>query len=51
MNIPTESFINLLTAYGEANPPSMTYREGEDFAEWQARFREKLATLRGVLPE
>ena len=51
MNMPTESFINLLTAYGEANPPSMTYREGEDFAEWQARFREKLATLRGVLPE
>ena len=51
MNMPTESFVNLLAVYGEENPPSMIYREGEDFPKWQKRFREKLATLRGRLPE
>jgi dienelactone hydrolase len=51
MNVPAESFIDFLARYGSAHPPTMVYREGEDFAEWQTRFREKLKMLRGPLPE
>jgi dienelactone hydrolase len=47
----SESFIDFLDAYGQGHPPRMSYREEEDFAEWQARFRAKLHELRGPLPE
>lgn len=46
----SESFIDFLEAYGGANPPSMIYREGGDFAEWQRGFRAKVDSLRGPLP-
>ena len=49
--MPPESFVDFLEAYGEANPPSMLYREGEDFAQWQRGFRQKLAELLGPRPE
>ena len=45
------SFVDFLDAYGRANPPSMVYREGEDFAQWQERFRQQLGGLLGPLPE
>ncbi len=47
----TESFIDFLAAFGRMHPPRMIYCEGENFPGWQARFREKLRTLRGPLPE
>lgn len=46
----SDSFRDFLDAYGEANPPSLIYRGG-DFTEWQRRFGEALASLRGPLPE
>ena len=45
------SLIDFLERYGEANPPDMAWREGEDLAEWQIRFRAKLAELGGPVPE
>ena len=51
MKMPTESFIDFLKAYGDANLPSMIYHEGQDFSDWQQRFQEKIATLRGALPK
>ena len=47
----TESFIDFLKAYGTAHPPSMVYKDGNDFAQWQLRFRAKVESLRGPLPE
>ena len=47
----TESFIDFLNAYGEGHPPGLVYREGDDFADWQCRFREKVESLRGPLPD
>jgi len=46
-----QSFIDFLAAYGEANPPSMIYQDGEDFAEWQERFRAAVESLRGPAPD
>ncbi|MFQ6039586.1 MAG: dienelactone hydrolase family protein [Candidatus Poribacteria bacterium] len=46
-----ESFIDLLENYGIAHPPSMVYRDGDDFAQWQIDFRAKVESLRGPLPE
>ena len=46
-----ESFIEFLDAYGASHPPEGVYREGEDFAQWQRRFREKVESLRGPLPD
>ncbi|HUT33226.1 MAG TPA: dienelactone hydrolase family protein [Planctomycetota bacterium] len=46
-----QSFVDFLDAYGEACPPSMVYREGEEFAAWQRRFREKVLSLLGPVPE
>jgi len=51
MKAPAESFVDFLDAYGSAHPSASLYREGEDFAEWQRRFRQKLEELRGPLPE
>ncbi|MBM4047309.1 MAG: hypothetical protein FJ279_19565 [Planctomycetes bacterium] len=44
------SFTNFLARYGEQFPPSMVYREGEDFRDWQRRFKARLDELRGPLP-
>ena len=30
--MPAESFIDFLEDYGKAHPPSLTYREGDDFS-------------------
>jgi dienelactone hydrolase len=46
-----ESFIDFLDAYGEARPPSLVYREGDDFGAWQRKFRRRLEELRGPVPE
>ena len=49
--MPTESFIDFLKAYGEACPPSLVYRDGQDFRAWQREFRQRLEELRGPLPD
>ena len=49
--MPAESFIDFLKAYGEANPPSLIYRDGQDFHAWQREFRQRLEELRGPLPD
>lgn len=46
-----ESFIDFLKNYGIAYPPSMTYEDSDNFAQWQIRFRAKVESLRGPLPE
>ena len=46
-----ESFVDFLDAYGAAHPPCMVYQAGDDFADWQQRFREAVDGLRGPLPE
>ena len=46
-----ESFTALLEAYGHSHPPRLTYRAGDDFPEWQARFRQQLASLRSLVPD
>ena len=46
-----ESFIDFLAAYGKAHRPTLAYREGDDFAEWQRRFRQALAALMGPVPD
>ena len=46
-----ESFVDFLEAYGKAHPPRMVRRAGEDFVEWQARFRTQVEGLRGPIPE
>lgn len=51
MNMRPESFTDFLDKYGSAYPPGMVYREGEDFAAWQVRFRRALEALRGPLPK
>jgi dienelactone hydrolase len=45
-----ESFVDFLHRWGEAHPPVMRYRQGEDFAEWQAAFRRQVEALRGPAP-
>jgi len=47
----TESFIDFLKAYGIAHPPCVSYKDGDDFAQWQLRFGAKVESLRGPLPE
>jgi len=47
----TKSFIEFLKAYGIAHPPRLLYKRGDDFAQWHLRFREKVESLRGPLPE
>ena len=47
----SESFIDFIDRYGESHKPEMVYREGEDFGEWQGRFRNAVEGLRGILPE
>ena len=49
--MPAESFIDFLDAYGKVHPPSLTYREGDDFLAWQQAFRRRLEELRGPLAE
>ncbi|MFW6107760.1 MAG: dienelactone hydrolase family protein [bacterium] len=46
-----ESFVDVLDAWGAANPPQMVRREGEDVVAWQKRFRDGLESLRGPLPD
>jgi len=48
--MPAESFVDFLEGYGTEHPPSLVYREGQDFRAWQRAFREKLESLRGPLP-
>jgi len=45
-----ESFVEFLDRYGEANPPSMVYREGADFVAWQAEFLAGTRELMGPVP-
>ena len=45
------SFVDFLDAWGRAHSPAMVYEEGDDFREWQLRFREKLESLRGPVPD
>lgn len=49
--MPAESFIDFLDAYGEAHPPSLVYRDGDDFRVWQREFRRRLEELRGPVPQ
>lgn len=49
--MPAQSFTELLSAYGDVHPPSLVYREGDDFPAWQQRFRDRLEVLQGALPE
>jgi dienelactone hydrolase len=49
--VKAESFADFLDRYGVSHPPEMCYREGDDFTQWQARFRAKLSQLLGPLPE
>lgn len=51
MNKTAHSFTELLDRFGQLYPPAMKYRQGEDFAAWQERFRQKLSELRSPLPE
>lgn len=44
------SFVDFLDAYGEACPPKLVYQEGEDFGQWQSRFRTQMESLLGPLP-
>jgi len=46
----SHSFVDLLDAYWRERPPECLYDEAGDFAEWQARFRERLASLRSPAP-
>ena len=48
---PSDSFTAVLEAYGESHPPSPTYRAGDDFPEWQERFRRQLESLRSPVPD
>ncbi len=45
------SFFDFLRAYGDAHPPALVYREGDDFEEWRRRFRAALEGLLGPAPE
>jgi len=51
MNHPSASFISLLEAFGQSQPPAMEHREGEKFAAWQKRFKDQLTHLLSPLPE
>jgi dienelactone hydrolase len=46
----TDSFIDLLDAWGRDHPPEMTRREGEDIRRWQQRFGAKVRELLGPVP-
>ncbi|MFH1571070.1 MAG: dienelactone hydrolase family protein [Gemmatimonadota bacterium] len=46
-----QSFTDYLQAYGELRPPSLRYREGDDFAGWQRRFRKQLEAWRSPVPD
>ena len=46
-----ESFIELVRELGKRYPPSLEYREGDDFGMWQAQFRAAVERLRGPLPQ
>jgi len=45
------SFTDLLDAWWRERPPECLYDESTDFAEWQAVFRDKIASLRSRLPD
>lgn len=47
----SQSFTDFLAAYGEARPPALRYREGDDFAGWQRRFHKQLEAWRSPVPE
>lgn len=49
--MPAESFTDFLEDYGNLFPPQLLYQEGDDFAEWQGRFKAALDGLRSDLPE
>jgi len=46
-----DSFADYLLRYGDAHPPAGRYRDKDDFAVWQKRFRGQLEDLRGPVPE
>ena len=46
-----ESFTDFLSGYGEAHPPEMPFHEEEEISEWRPRFRERIDSLRGPLPD
>ena len=50
-SLPADTFLDFLTAYGEARPPSLQYSEGDDFVIWQRRFRKQLEAWRSPVPE
>ena len=49
--IPSRSIVDFLEKYGDEHPPSMIYRDGQDFRAWQQAFRRKLESLRGTIPK
>ena len=51
MSATAHSFTALLDRFGQFHPPTMRYEPGEDFAAWQARFRQQVSELRSPLPE
>ena len=51
MSIEPTDFRDFLAAWGETHPPKLIYRDGDDFGEWQTRFRAALDSLRGPLPQ
>ena len=50
-SIKSGSFSEFLEAWGRAHPPATIYEKGEDFREWQLRFRERVESLRGPVPD
>ncbi len=51
MNIKPESFSDFLKRFSATIQPQLLFREGDDFSQWQARFRQAMDGLRGPLPE
>ncbi len=49
--IPSDSFIDFLKRFGDAQPPQLRYQPGADVRTWQGELRAALDTLRGPLPE
>jgi dienelactone hydrolase len=47
----SESFITFLDEYGQANEPSLRYREGNDFDKWSVELGAAVRSLRGPLPD
>jgi hypothetical protein len=50
-HMESESFIDVLNDYGKLYPPSLIYREGQDFKTWQKMFAKKIESLRGPMLE